>query len=285
MTAREWLQKNQIKADAIACHGHTVFHDPSAGFSIQIGSGAQIAAVSGIDTITQFRSSDIALGGQGAPLAPVADLHLFSGYSGYLNLGGIANITLLSKQGQWKAWDICPCNQVLNHLAGQIGFDYDPDGKHASTGKVIEALVNDLKKNYPPRAGEPFSLSNASVRLGWISHLEQQTFPVMDLLATVSRAIASIIMTHITDITIGQQQIMVSGGGVHNHHLMQLLREQGEKHGILFLKPADQIIDCKESLLMAYLGYLHLQQIPLPIHQLTGSRQDSIGGVLYKAPI
>ena len=80
-------------------HGHTVFHEPALGFTTQIGSGAHISLKTGLDTITSFRNADVAAGGQGAPFSPVADRALFTGYEGFLNLGGIANVTLIDEKG------------------------------------------------------------------------------------------------------------------------------------------------------------------------------------------
>jgi anhydro-N-acetylmuramic acid kinase len=118
---RDWMNAHSLNADFIASHGHTIFHEPTQGFTTQIGSGAHIARLTGLDTITSFRTADVAAGGQGAPFAPVADRDLFNGYQAYVNLGGIANISMINPDGKWKAWDICPCNQALNHLAAKTG--------------------------------------------------------------------------------------------------------------------------------------------------------------------
>ena len=89
-----WMMGRNWHVDYIASHGHTVFHEPAFNFTTQIGSGAHIAEQTCIPTITNFRTADIARGGQGAPFAPVADKALFSEYDGFLNLGGIANVFL-----------------------------------------------------------------------------------------------------------------------------------------------------------------------------------------------
>ena len=125
---KQWMQNESISADYIASHGHTVFHEPSLGFTTQIGSGSHIAHITGIDTITSFRNADVAAGGQGAPFAPIADSALFPGYDGYLNFGGIANVHIISEEEHAKAWDIGPCNQVLNFLAEKLGKEYDANG-------------------------------------------------------------------------------------------------------------------------------------------------------------
>jgi len=119
-----FITSTGIRPDYIASHGHTVFHAPKQGFSYQAGNPAQIAASTGVPVITDFRSLDIAHGGQGAPLAPIVEKYLFAGYGFYLNLGGIANLSTHAGD-DIKAWDICPCNQLMNFLAAKKGMRYD----------------------------------------------------------------------------------------------------------------------------------------------------------------
>src|SRR4029079_4939856 len=141
-------------------------------------SGAHIAAITKVDTLVDFRQADIANGGQGAPFAPIADRDLFSGYDGYLNLGGIANISIHEDQ-TWKAWDISPCNQALNFLATKKGFHYDEDGRLAASGKIIPAVVQQLKAFYPSTHGKAFSLSNATVQRTWLEDLESASADIL----------------------------------------------------------------------------------------------------------
>ena len=114
--------------DLIASHGHTIFHQPEIHFTKQIGNGAAIYAKTGIPTTCDFRSVDVFLGGQGAPLVPLGDKHLFSEFDYRINLGGIAN-TSFEEKGVTKAYDICPVNQVFNYVAKQLGHEYDDEGK------------------------------------------------------------------------------------------------------------------------------------------------------------
>src|SRR6185436_10243398 len=112
---KNFLSKNKPKPDLISSHGHTVFHQPENGFTSQVGNGAQIAAAANIVTVCDFRTKDVALGGQGAPLVPIGDALLFSEYDFCLNLGGIANISF-EKNKKRIAFDVCPVNMVLNTL-------------------------------------------------------------------------------------------------------------------------------------------------------------------------
>lgn len=131
----KFIKANNFIPDLIASHGHTVFHQPDLGFTFQIGNGANIAAITKIPTVADFRTLDIALGGQGAPLVPIGDKLLFTEYDYCLNLGGFANISF-EENNRRIAFDICPVNFVLNYFAEKQGFEYDKDGELGRKGKV-----------------------------------------------------------------------------------------------------------------------------------------------------
>ena len=281
---QKWVNANEVTADCIASHGHTVFHEPSKVFTTQIGSGAHIAFATGIDTITNFRAADIAAGGQGAPFAPVADKALFPGYQAYLNLGGIVNTSLITGEGKWKGWDIGPCNQALNHLAIKLGHPYDYAGQIASQGKVIRSIMDSLVTMFPYNEAQPKGLSNAEVKNTWIKFLDSRTESVIDLLASTTEAIAGLIINHLQLLSGQPSKILVTGGGAHNLFLMKRLEVLGENKKLTFELPESNIIDYKECLLMAYLGFLTLQGKSYGIHQMTGATVDSIGGAMHKAP-
>ena len=196
----ELINSRKWKADCLASHGHTVFHEPALGFTTQIGSGAHISFRTGLDTITSFRSADVAAGGQGAPFAPVADRALFKGYEGYLNLGGIANVNLISEEGQWSAWDISPCNQALNFLSRRSGLHFDKGGRLASEGAVLDAIRHELISMFPYEGGHPHGLSNTKVESTWISYLQSRHENNTDLISTVTTTIANVITLHISSL-------------------------------------------------------------------------------------
>ncbi len=278
-----WMMGKEWSVDYVASHGHTVFHEPVLGFSTQIGSGAHIAEQAGLNTITNFRNADVAYGGQGAPFAPAADRTLFPGYDAYMNLGGIANIFLHTQYDRWLAWDIGPCNQALNFLAAKSGQEYDKGGVLASQGAVMDAIRHDLIAMFPFHGGYPKSISNAQVQNTWIEYLELRKEDPLDLQSTATLAVADMITLHLSSIIQRPARILVTGGGAYNEHLIHLLRRLGTDMGINYEIPSPQIIDHKESLLMAYLGYLTMHDRPYGIHALTGAACDCIGGVLHKA--
>lgn len=282
-TVKLWTEETKLNSDLIASHGHTVFHEPQLHFTTQIGSGAHIASITGVDTITNFRQADVAAGGQGAPFAPIADRDLLSGYNGFLNLGGIANFSIQLPGQIWKAWDICPCNQALNFLAAKTGKRYDENGALATTGKINVELLEKLKVFFPANANAKPSLSNAKVESTWLDMLSTYNDSINELLATTVAAIAQLINEHIASVQKTKAKILVTGGGAHNSFLLQQINAFGREHSFSFEKPNDQIIDFKESLLMAYLGYLSYNRQPFGIASITGAKHDTIGGSFYKA--
>lgn len=280
---RAWMNSLSLKAELIASHGHTVFHEPSKGFTLQIGCGANIAVASGIDTITSFRSADVAAGGQGAPFAPIADKALFPGYQAYLNLGGIANISIRTPEEKWKAWDIGPCNQALNHLAMKAGQPYDAEGKLAAGGVIIKPIVDALLSMFPYNGGQPKGLSNAEVQSSWIKYLDGSDEPITNLLASVTEAIAILIHDHLQFFRGVATKVLVTGGGANNTHLISRVNALFAAEHFTFHLPSSVIINYKECLLIAWLGYLTAHERSYGIDEVSGASSDSIGGALYKA--
>lgn len=279
----KWILQHGMTVDLIASHGHTVFHEPALGFTTQIGSGAHIAFATGIDTITSFRSADVAAGGQGAPFAPVADKDLFPGYDAYLNLGGIANVSMIMPDGLWKAWDIGPCNQALNHLARKAGHPYDEGGQLARSGTVNMSIADQLIAMFPFKDGQPKGLSNAEVQSTWIQFLDASGVEVADLLASVTDAIARMIHIHLQAFYGKEAKVLVTGGGAFNTFLMERLEQLNVPDQIKMHIPSPAVINYKECVLMAWLGYLTMHNKSYGIAHLTGASSDTIGGAFFKA--
>lgn len=280
---KAWMQSLSMKAELIASHGHTVFHEPTKGFTLQIGCGANIAFETGLDTITSFRAADVASGGQGAPFAPIADKALFPGYQAYLNLGGIANISILTPDHKWKAWDIGPCNQALNHLAMKADHPYDAEGALAASGVIISPVVDALISMFPYNGGQPKGLSNAEVQSSWIKYLDESDESTINLLASVTEAIAILIHNHLQLFHGVATKIIVTGGGAHNTHLINRINKLSSSENFIFHLPSTVIINYKECLLMAWLGYLTAHGRSYGIDKVSGASRDSIGGAFYKA--
>lgn len=269
----KFIDTQATKPFAIASHGHTIFHQPRLGFTTQIGCGATIAAQTGITTACDFRSIDIANGGQGAPLVPIGDKLLFPEYESCLNIGGIANLSF-DKDGERIAYDICFANMVLNYLAEQNGKPFDESGAMAKSGNLNQDLLSDLtkalkKENYISLAREDFEKNCLSL-------LNNTKLSIEDKLATFCEYTANTIAQNLNKNSI--KNVLVTGGGAYNKFLMELI--SGKFNGEIII-PDDQTIQFKEALIFAFLGYLRLHNKINTLKSVTGARTDSVGGAVY----
>lgn len=266
-----FLIKHQQKANYIASHGHTVFHRPDLGFSTQIGNGATIAAATSITTICDFRSLDVALNGQGAPLVPCGDRDLFHKYKSCLNIGGIANISF-EKNGKTIAYDICIANMALNYLAALNGKHYDENGHMASMGNMSRVLLHQLMD----LETENKSLGREWFETYFLPILNAYSISVEDKLATCVEYCVMKISNCLTQHNL--ESVMISGGGAYNFFLIERLRNNFA--GLIEI-PVDEIIQFKEAIIFAYLGYLRVNQRINTLSSVTNASRDSIGGCIY----
>lgn len=263
--------------DCVAVHGHTVFHDPANGISLQIGNGNMIAKTCGLLVIDNFRIDDIKKGGQGAPLVPVGEVYLFPGISGFVNLGGIANVSILTNDNKIKAWDICPCNQVLNYFSQLLGQSYDKGGIWSRSGTFDSAWYNRLLTLNYFQQKHPKSLSNQWSRNNVIA--ENHPEPVHGL-HTYSQLISELIVRDITAMAENNISVLFSGGGTHNDYLMQLIESKSDGRFKVII-PAKEIVDFKEALIFAFLGILRTLERPNVFASVTGAREDTCAGHLH----
>ncbi|HMO38088.1 MAG TPA: anhydro-N-acetylmuramic acid kinase [Saprospiraceae bacterium] len=284
----QFLQQYPEDPDFIASHGHTIFHFPDERTTLQIGDGAAIAATTGYPVINDFRAMDIALGGQGAPVAPIADRYLLPGYDFYLNLGGIANITAHTAQ-RYIAFDIGGANQVLNVLAQQLNLPYDAGGAIAASGQLNENLLTQANALPYHQLLYPKSLGN-----DWV---QEQLIPVFihfaastaDKLHTAciytAVQIAAAIKLIIKQENLQQNhyKLLATGGGAHNQFLMQCIRQAcAEVAPLEIVVPKPEIISFKEAALIALMGVLRLENMPNCIASVTGASRDAIGGAIHQ---
>ena len=265
--------------EAIASHGHTIFHQPQLGLTTQIGDGDAIAAETGLPVIWRFRNLDVALGGQGAPLVPIGDRLLFGQYDACLNLGGIANVSYereaLSDTAatEREAFDICPCNMALNRLARRLGKDYDKSGLLARGGTLDEALLERMDALDYYRLPLPKSLGKEWFVKQFAPLLDERRDPRVLLRTTVehiARQIANASKGH------GINTMLITGGGAKNRFLTA--RIQTLLPGCKIIVPRADIIDYKEAVIFALLGYLRLQGRSNCLSSVTGARRDNCGG-------
>lgn len=285
----QFLAKNSLSAtsvDLIASHGHTIFHEPARGFTVQIGDGAALAASTGCIVACDFRTSDVALGGQGAPLAPMADKVLFPGYDFYLNIGGIANITCDVGQGsRFVAFDVCGANQALNALANLVGLPFDVDGKMAASGQLDPVLFEKINGQAFFQKSFPKSLSNQWVQQHLTAECLQATSPVADRLNTVCEHIAIQLERSVRQVleserlAKGKYLLLATGGGVFNGYLMQCIQRHLQEVEVIV--PTQNVVKFKEALLMALLGVMRLEGAPNCIASVTGASRDAVGGAVF----
>lgn len=273
---KSFIQKNNIKnIDAICSHGHTALHQPNEKLTYQIGNQPNIAKLLNNKVVCDFRVQDVNLGGQGAPLVPIGDKLLFSEYDYCINLGGFANVSY-EAENKRIAFDICPINIVLNHYVKQLGFDYDDEGKIASTGSINNKLLKQLNaldfyKEIPPK----------SLGLEWVnSHvfslINSYNLEVKDVLRTfVEHAaiqIANIIGKE------NQKLVLMTGGGVYNKFLIERVKQHSKNKIII---PSKTIIEFKEALIFGFLGVLKLRDEINCLQSVTGAKKDHSSGEIY----
>ncbi|MBK6346019.1 MAG: anhydro-N-acetylmuramic acid kinase [Bacteroidales bacterium] len=259
----------------IASHGHTIFHRPDKKMTLQIGSGAAIAAETGIITVSDFRSMDVALGGNGAPLVPIGDNLLFGGYSACVNIGGFANLSW-KKNGQRLAWDICPANFILNREAEKLGLNMDQSGMIARKGNMDQQLLDRMNELPFYRQPGPKSLGREWTETNLLPLIETSALPVESVLRTCTEHIA-IQVSHALQAAEGGEALF-TGGGAHNTFLMERIEALSPVKTVI---PDKETVDFKEALIFALLGVLRLQEVNNCLAEVTGAIRNSCGGAVY----
>jgi len=270
----DFIKSNAItELDFIASHGHTIHHKPNEGYTLQIGDGQTIASITGFKTICDFRSQDVALGGQGAPLVPIGDKLLFANYKYCLNLGGFANISFETNNIQ-IAFDIGAVNTVLNHYAFKLGFTYDDNGVIAKSGNLIPTLLNELNALKFYKTKYPKSLGFEYVTTVLLPLIDKYNSTEKDILRTYVEHIAFQIAIQIIE----TGSVLVTGGGVFNSFLMERIKHFSKNKIII---PNKDIIDFKEALIFAFLGLLKTENKINCLKSVTGASKDHCSGVVF----
>jgi len=260
----------------ISSHGHTIFHQPSNGITYQIGNGANITAKTGITTISDFRTLDVALNGQGAPLVPIGDELLFPDYDYCLNLGGFANISF-KQDNKRIAFDICPVNIAINYFTSKyFNLLYDKNGNFAKKGKVNINLLEKLNSLSYYKLEYPKSLGREWFEKNFINVISNYKIDAYDLLRTLYEHIAiqlSLVIENTKDKT-----ILVTGGGAFNSFLIEILKNKTKANIII---PEENLINFKEALIFAFLGLLRFNKNINCLSSVTGAKKDNCGGIIY----
>lgn len=289
----------------ISSHGHTTFHLPERKMTAQLGDGAALAATTKINVVSDLRAMDVALGGQGAPIVPVGERMLLGDYTFFLNLGGIANISMHGG-ATFVAFDVCPANRVLNELASLVGKEYDENGSLAAGGQVDEELLRRLNELSYYSQPYPKSLANEfgteivlpMVR-GAMAGAGRPVSGIADALRTYVEHIAVQVRRAVEGVPGGRvpedhgqsregvepgggvRRMLVTGGGAHNSFLVSRLREMLAPLGVEVVVPDRQLVDYKEALVMALIGVLRWREENNVFASVTGASRDSIGGAVW----
>ncbi|MFK8039316.1 MAG: anhydro-N-acetylmuramic acid kinase [Crocinitomicaceae bacterium] len=272
----QFLKDSLIKPDYIASHGHTVFHQPEKKMTLQIGDGISIFAETGIPVIHDFRSLDVALGGQGAPLVPIGDLYLFNKYAACLNFGGIANISFQSGNKR-VAYDICPFNMAFSDITAEINLPYDDKGKIAESGSIHIGLLNSLNQLEFYNQNGPKSLGIEWYKTNFRKTLKTFKISSKDQLRTVAEHVCTQIAITLKNAPKGN--VLVTGGGAYNDFLIKLLKSKVQ-HKIVV--PNSELIEFKEAIIFAFLGWLRINNEINVLKTVTGAKKDSSSGIIVK---
>lgn len=277
-----FIEANHLhhQVQLIASHGHTVFHSPAHKMTAQLGDGAAIAAVTGINVVSDLRAIDIALGGQGAPIVPMGEKLLWPDVNYFLNLGGIANASF-KKDGGVTAFDVCPANRVLNMLAQQAGKPYDEGGAIAASGEVDIDLLVKLNRQEYYRQLPPKALANEFGTDVLYPLIQEANLPLEDAIRTYTEHIAEQVTGAFYDMDVKEGKLLVTGGGAFNTFLVERLQNMLAPLAIEVIVPESNLVQYKEALIMALLGLLRWREENTVLSSVTGATRDSIGGAVW----
>ncbi|WP_313790904.1 anhydro-N-acetylmuramic acid kinase [Flagellimonas allohymeniacidonis] len=278
--AKDFIEEGQLEVDFIASHGHTSHHRPEDGITFQLGDGQQLANTSQHKVVCDFRTKDVGLGGQGAPLVPIGDKLLFHTYDFCLNLGGISNMSF-EKDGERIAYDIGLANMPLNYITQKIGLDYDADGKMARTGSFNESLFNTLndleyyRLPYPKSTGYEWFIAEIAPLI------EKSKVSEADLLHTFihhnCQQVAIEVKKHAVK---PKNKLFATGGGALNSFFTDTLREKLGP-AIELAIPSKTLIAFKEALVFALMGVLRQEGKTNVLSSVTGAKKDSCSGEIF----
>jgi anhydro-N-acetylmuramic acid kinase len=297
MLLRRFILQQEAEVQFACSHGHTIFHQPDKHFTLQIGPGETIISHLNCPLVTDLRTRDVALGGQGAPLVPFGEQQLFAGTGLFINLGGIANLSVFRQHAhgnfaertwlkpgwQYLAYDVCACNQVLNELARRHNpaAAYDDGGNIARGGSLLPDLLAQLSALNFYTLVPPRSLGREWVLGEVMPMINAHGGTAQNKLHTFTHHVAQQLAQELDRFGLQSGQALVTGGGAHNTFLMELIRAVLAARGITLLPATPQVIDYKEALIFAFLGLCTLLRIPNVLNAATGARQAVVAGSIH----
>ena len=285
---RAGLSCDQVTA--IGFHGQTLHHRPDSDspYTLQAGNAAKLAALTGIDVIAQFRQADMAHGGQGAPFAPAlhdALLRERGKVTVVLNLGGIANITVLSDNQPVIGFDTGPANALMDDwIAQHLQQPYDRNGEWASSGEINETLLSKLLADDYFGRPWPKSTGRETFNLSWLQRQSDiGDYRPEDVQATLLELTARSVTDAIKTAASNCEQVFVCGGGAHNRQLMSRLKRYLPGVALHHTNEVGVDGDYLESVLMAWLAWRFLNDLPGNLPSVTGASRAAVCGARFPA--
>ena len=290
VTTRELLAKANVAASsvrAIGCHGQTVRHAPADGYTLQLNNPARLAEKAGISVITDFRSRDIAAGGQGAPLVPACHDALFRtpyGHRVIVNVGGVANLTNLAPSIPTGGFDCGPGNMLLDAWIDQcLGTPYDEGGRWAKQGRILPELLARLRNHPFFAAPPPKSCGREEFGSAWLDNLLDGDETPADVQATLVALTATTIADAITRWCGNPTEVFVCGGGAHNAILMEALACALTASTIATTDALGFPADWVEAVAFAWLAYRTIHGLSGNLPEVTGAGGPRVLGAIYPA--
>jgi anhydro-N-acetylmuramic acid kinase len=271
---------------AVGCHGQTIRHCPEHGYSVQIGNAALLAELTGITVVSDFRSSDIAAGGQGAPLVPAFHDHVLRHpdiHRVIVNIGGISNITNMPPEKPTTGFDCGPGNLLMDSWCMQhLGKSYDTNGEWAASGSVLPALLKKLLDESYFALPPPKSSGRDLFNIAWLENKLQGDEVAANVQATLleltCRSIALAIQTYCS----GAKEIYLCGGGAHNQSLLNRLTALLPSSSLATTATLGVDGDYLEAIAFAWLAQQALQGKPANLPLVTGAKHPCILGAIYR---
>ena len=286
--AKENIKKSAVRA--IGSHGQTVYHHPTGTtpFSLQIGDPNSIAQLSGITTVADFRRRDMAAGGEGAPLAPLLHRRCFQSSSTdrvVLNVGGIANITVLNSDGTCLAFDTGPANVLMDYwISKHQQKSYDKNGDWATRGNIIPPLLKLLLDEPYFAKAAPKSTGRELFNGPWLEaklHKHGQDIAIADVQATLLRLTIDSIVEEIRK-TSNPSEVYVCGGGAHNNAFMVGLQARLRDCNVLSTSKLGIDPDWVEAIAFAWMAKQTIEGRAIDTSPFTGAKQPTILGGIYR---
>lgn len=287
LLADQHLKPDDIRA--IGSHGQTIRHEPARGFTVQIGNPALLTELTSITVVSDFRSRDVAAGGQGAPLVPAFHEALFeqrSGNRAVLNVGGFSNLSLIETGKPVSGFDCGPGNVLLDAwIHQQRGETFDRDGKWAASGSIEPVLLKALLGDSFFLTKGPKSTGREVFNLQWLTHhlARLPAFAAQDVQATLLELTALTIVESLQAAQADTQELLVCGGGAHNATLMTRLADLLPNAKVSSTATYGVDPDWVEAMAFAWLAHCCLENIPANRPSVTGARGLRVLGAIYPA--